>query len=131
MNTAVRPAEDQEIIAAMRCDGLGPVIDSAGAAAAWHIYCDHRGETLHIPQTTGDDHWLPRKIGTEAAGRLCQELGPSSFPVPVGRTIRKVMRDRYILEQRAEGLSVNAIANRLGVSQRTVRYVIAANRVTA
>lgn len=85
------------------------------------------GGVACVPHTADESHELAQTIGLEAARKLAAKYAGSHFYVPRGVRIKSFLRDQSILRAYAEGLPMTDIAQAHGVSDRTVRAVVARN----
>lgn len=123
------PSQDNELIAAARADGLGTVIDIAGIDKAMELLRLRRGQIISIPQRPGPDHWLTLALGPEATRKLAWYYGGTHLRIPMGRSVKILQRDREIMALHGRGMSCLQIAMRFSCTDRTVREVLARQRV--
>jgi Homeodomain-like domain len=106
-----------------RSSMLGELAAAIGEEAAAQLVAAFGGTRLYVPHFPGPAEALSNAIGWEAARRLAQVYGGDRVDVP-NPTPRKVR----ILEMRAAGFSVDAIARELGCTRRRVFQVMAEDR---
>lgn len=85
---------------------------------------EHGGARLYIPHQPPVDSPVARVVGLEAARALGAALGGNTIKVPAA----KHWRIRCL---KAQGLSYNQIARRLGIGQSAVHRNLHAARLTA
>lgn len=119
---------DPELIAAARADGMGDVIDIVGIEGALELMRLRGGLRVSIPLTPGPEHWLALALGKDAARKLAWFYGGTHLRIPLGRTVKLLQRDREILTLHERGMSCPQIASRFGITDRTIRDVLARYR---
>jgi DNA-binding NarL/FixJ family response regulator len=99
--------------------------DVIGLDAALRIARAVGGIRVYIPERVDHNHWLSHAIGRELADKLCANFGGGALEVPIGPEGERATRERrhaeMILEMTLQGLSSTVIAQRLRLSDRTVR----------
>ncbi|MEC9342670.1 MAG: helix-turn-helix domain-containing protein [Pseudomonadota bacterium] len=104
---------------------LAEIAEVAGLDAALKMAEARGGTEIYIPAAVGDDHWLTKTVGREAAERICEHFtgsGPGcrlELPLgPAGSAAKiRAKVDRLI----AQGKSEREIALATGYSGRGVR----------
>ncbi len=96
----------------------------AGLEAAWRIFQERGGNRVYIPATAGDDHWLVRLAGREAADKISAHFAGDKgieLQLPRGPTGLKGYVHRRLGEMIAEGRSSPEITRELGISRDMVK----------
>jgi len=99
---------------------LDDLAEAIGEDAALKLVEAYGGRRVYIPHQPIDNDVLTSSIGLPAAIRLSEIYGGDRLEVP-NPTPRKVR----VLELRSDGLSVDAIARKLGCTRRRVFQVLA------
>lgn len=109
---------------------LAEIADAAGLGAALAIAEAKGGARAHFPAHAGDDHWLTRLVGREAADKICAHLrtyahssrGAGAYlDVPLGPKNFYARARRAAEDMTAQGVPREEVARRLGVSMRMVQ----------
>lgn len=88
--------------------------------------------SLYIPKTIEDDNELARELGQENALRIVEIYGGDRLRnIPVAKKTHAAVRNREIIRLRAKGLSLNAIALQVRVTERHVCNVLKKARANA
>lgn len=100
----------------------------AGLEAAWRIFEARGGNRAYIPAVAGDDHWLVRTAGREAADKICAHFAGGEdgdkgieLELPRGPTGLKGYVYRRLGELIEAGASSPAITRELGISRDMVK----------
>jgi hypothetical protein len=110
---------------------LAIIAEAAGLDAALAIANECGGQRRSFPARrfleNARSHWLVDLIGREKALLVadCFPIGSELFDIPKGPTSGAVLKYRKIKEAKVRGLSVNEIAQEVGVNRRTVFYYLA------
>lgn len=102
---------------------LAEIAEVAGLKAALQLAAERGGNRVYIPECAGDDHWLVRAVGREAADRICAHFAVPSgieLEVPRGPTGLWAEYCRRLGQLIAEGAPSSRITQELGISRRTV-----------
>ena len=83
---------------------------------------------FYVPNTVPPDHPIAEAIGLRAARRLAEYFGGLIMKVSSGAAIEKAARHRAVHRLSALGLPSAAIGERVGLSDRRVREILAAKR---
>lgn len=102
---------------------LGFIIGLIGEEATARLVANFGGTRLYVPHFPGPQDALARAVGVGAALKLAQTFGGERMEVP-----KPPPRRVQILELRAAGHSVEAIARTLGCTRRRVFQVLAEAR---
>lgn len=104
--------------------GLPPLLEdiaeAAGLDAALALAEAKGGQKVYFPASPGDDHWLCRLVGREAAIAICILHGVRNLEIPRGPAGSAQKLRRRIARLIADGASTNEIARTCRVSFRTV-----------
>ena len=82
--------------------------------------------TVYVPLHPKPTHKLVQVIGMAATAKLTEAFGGRSVRIPVCDQVRRAGRDAEIRKLAAEGLTQVEIARRFGMTDRAVRYILAA-----
>jgi len=102
---------------------LAEVAEVAGLKAALELAAARGGNRAYIPAGCGDDHWLVRAVGREAADAICAHFAVPSgieIEIPRGPTGRQAQLYRDLARMIGESRSSSEITRALGISRRTV-----------
>lgn len=100
---------------------LGEFRADLGEEAAERLCALVGGQRRHIPRTECGG-WIARAAGAEAERWLVERFGGEEVQIPLLETVRQAERRRQMeIVAAAEGVSANELAQRLGVTRRTVQ----------
>lgn len=102
---------------------LQAIADIVGAPAALKIAERWGGTRLYIPEQPGEDHDLSILIGIKAARALGEAYAGERIEIPKADSWGRAMRDRIILESRANGQSQASVARAHRLTERHVRNI--------
>lgn len=102
---------------------LDLIVELIGENATASLIACFGGTRLYVPHSPAADDALTRAVGPAAAQKLAKMLGGERVEVP-----KPPPRRMQILELRATGHSVDAIARALGCTRRRVFQVLAEAR---
>jgi hypothetical protein len=105
---------------------INQLTELIGLEGASQLVAAYGGTRIYIPQTAEPEDTLSESIGHSAACALARMYGGERIEVP-----NPPPRRLRILELRATGLSIDAIARSLGCTRRRVFQVMAEARVVA
>ncbi len=90
-----------------------------GDEAARRLCAAAGGQRRHIPLGGG---WISRELGEETGSWLAARFGGEHLQIPLLETNQQALRRRQMaVVAAAEGVSVNELAQRLGVHRSTVQ----------
>lgn len=106
---------------------LQDIAEIVGFRAALKIVEQWGGIRLWVPDRVTAEHPLARVIGLAAARKLCASWCRST-EIPIPRAARRLiaLRNARICADFAAGVSAPRLARREGLTERMVRYIIAA-----
>lgn len=105
---------------------LNELYEIIGYTALLALLDEWGGRNLYVPLTyPSEKHPLVAAIGLKAAEALSWRYGGDALAVPTKTLIDKVIRNRNILDERARGMTILAIARKHGLSQRSVYAILA------
>lgn len=100
---------------------LNRFADIIGLEGAIAIGRAKAGQQICIPKKAPPGHWLCDLIGADAAEKMCAEFCDIKFVIPAVLSGAKRQRAMAIAEMVEQGLSLNEIVMRTGLSRSTVR----------
>lgn len=82
---------------------------------------------LYVPGTPKPEHNFAKLIGWDAFVKLCEAYGGQIIEPCLPEVLYRAERNQVIRRLAHRGVSLSDIAQAHGVTERTVRYVLAAN----
>ncbi|MBS3958275.1 MAG: hypothetical protein KGZ52_02590 [Xanthomonadaceae bacterium] len=82
---------------------------------------------LYVPGTPQPDHNFAKLIGWPAFVKLCEAYGGQIIEPCLPEVLYRAERNQVIRRLARQGVELAKIASAHGVTERTVRYVLAAN----
>ena len=113
--TPVSDYEDPDVLCAVSI-----ALRVCGPEAAQNLVRDFGGTRIFIPKAASAQHPLSISIGQANANALCGECYGVNVYIPMGNPDRWSRRRALVQHLVAEGMTMPAIARRLGYSERTV-----------
>jgi DNA-binding NarL/FixJ family response regulator len=112
---------------------LAEVAEVAGDEAALALARAAGGRSVYVPRPDNvpDGHWLVLALGREAAMMVADLVGGGDVAIPLGPTGRQHATRAEVDTLIGQGLSASRIAQRCGVTERTVERRRAALRAKA
>jgi hypothetical protein len=104
---------------------LEGLVELIGDEAVSKLVETFGGARIYVPQTVEPGDTLSGVIGAEAAAKLAQIFGGDRMEVP-----HPASRRTRIIELHRKGVTVDAIALRVGCTRRRVFQVLAEERIT-
>lgn len=99
---------------------LADIARVAGVPAALALSREKGGAVVYIPVAPGEDHWLVKCVGLEAARAIAAEFGNCRILIPLAGNRFYARAARAAAQMIEEGSSTSETARQLGIHVRTV-----------
>ena len=103
---------------------LAELVETIGMPAAIYLTRAWGGQALYVPRHPETMHPITLAIGFEASKKLSAAYASTQIMVPAERLVLVELRNTAICDCVQKGESINAVAQRYGVSRKWVHRVL-------
>ena len=107
---------------------LGWIAEEVGREAAVQLARAYGGRSIYVPKNPRADCKLSKCVGQNAAMAISRKIGAGDLEIPQGAFRGPGARRRHIRDLVARGMTHSQIAEKLDVTERTVRNAVAEGR---
>lgn len=105
-------------------ESLSALAEMIGLSLSLALVKHYGGITLEVPKKIGDNHYLTKALGKKDALRFCEFYGGDRLYVPKVANALRRMRNRKIIQDYTEGLTIKELVRKYRLCDRQVWNVL-------